>query len=109
MDHPVFVVRNGAETIAYLKGDKGFGDREKFPFPAIIFLDLKMPIVGGFEVLEWIRSQPELKKFLIVVLSHCESMKDMDRAYSLGANSFLTKPMKEADIMNLSRHFSAHW
>ena len=62
--NPIVIVDDGAKAMAYLKREGDYADREKFPVPAIVLLDLKMPNVDGFTVLEWIRSQPDLKNLL---------------------------------------------
>src|SRR5882672_5158271 len=69
LTNPVAVVRNGEEAIAYLKGEGPFADRERFPMPRILMLDLKMPRKDGFEVLQWLRAEAALKHLLVVVLT----------------------------------------
>src|SRR5437764_14104574 len=91
--NPVQVVHNGEETIAYLRGEGRFSNRAEFPLPALLLLDLKMPRTDGFEVLAWIREQPTLKTLRVIVLTSSAELRDVNRAYSLGANSFLVKPM----------------
>src|SRR5579864_5457123 len=90
--NPIHVVRDGRDAIAYLSGAKEYSDREKYPFPAIIILDLRMPGVDGFDVLKWVETQPNLPRFLMVVLSGLNVLSDVARAYGLGAHTFLTKP-----------------
>jgi len=103
------VVADGEEAIAYLKGEGRFVDREKFPLPRVLFLDLKMPRAGGFEVLEWVRAQPSFKDLLIVVLTAYGGLNEIKRAYALGANSFLFKPGNPAEIKNLIKSFPEYW
>ena len=67
--NPMHIVTNGQETIDYLAGDGKFQDRTLHPLPDIIFLDLKMPCLDGFEVLAWLGNQPELKNISAVVLT----------------------------------------
>lgn len=107
--NPVLVVRDGGKAISYLRGDGEYSDRVKFPLPAILLLDLKMPVADGFKVLEWIREQTHLVSLHIVVLSHYGETKSINRAYELGAHSFLTKPIKHEDLMDLANHFVGHW
>jgi CheY-like chemotaxis protein len=107
--NPVQVVHDGEKAIAYLKGEGEFADRERHPLPAILILDLKMPRVSGFQVLEWINSHSGLKELLVVVLSHHGETSDINRAYALGAHSFLLKPFTQADLVNLAGHFNTHW
>ena len=89
---PLQEVHNGAEAIAYLKGDDPYSDRNKFPLPAVMLLDLNMPMKNGFEVLTWVRAQTGLKRLSIIVLTASTRTEDIERAFDLGANSFLVKP-----------------
>ena len=107
--NPVLVVRDGVKAIAYLKGEGEFADRIKYPLPAILLLDLKLPLMDGFKVLEWIKTQRQLGGMLMIVLSHYGETRSISRAYELGAHSFLTKPMKQSDLLDLANHFVDHW
>ena len=91
-DTPLREVHNGEEAIAYLKGDGPYSDRNQFPLPALVLLDLNMPMKNGFEVLEWVRAQTGLKRLSIIVLTASLRTEDIERAFDLGANSFLVKP-----------------
>jgi CheY-like chemotaxis protein len=88
---PLKVVHDGQEAICYLSGFAHFGDRTQFPLPDIFLLDLKLPIRDGFEVLRWMKTQPELKKLPVIVLTQSDRIKDANEAYQLGAYSFLIK------------------
>src|SRR5262249_39116010 len=107
--NPLQVVRNGEEAMAYLAGEKEFANRAEFPLPKLILLDLKMPGLDGFEVLKWIRSQPGLKGLIVVVLTSSDHIRDVNEAYSLGANSFMVKPMDFENIVELSRLLRDYW
>src|ERR1035437_6388953 len=85
-------VHNGEEAIAYLKGIGPYCDRNTYPLPTVMLLDLNMPKKNGFEVLAWVRAQPLLKTLAISVLSASTRMDDVERAYDLGATSYLVKP-----------------
>jgi CheY-like chemotaxis protein len=89
---PFHVVPNGEEAIAYLKGEGKYANRKKFPIPSLLLLDIKMPSIDGFEVLRWVRSRPEWRVLPVIVLTNSYYGPDVNRAYDLGANSFLTKP-----------------
>lgn len=89
----VQVVSTGEETVAYLDGRGEYIDRRSFPIPALIFLDLKLPGMSGFEVLTWMRQQPRFDRVQVVVLTGSCHTIDIYRAYELGANSFLAKPV----------------
>ena len=102
-------VRNGAEAIEYLSGEGRYADREQFPMPFLLLLDLRMPGTDGFDVLRWVRAAPELKRLLVVVLTSSNLQSDVDRAYELGANSYLVKPVEFHEMVNLVRRFEAYW
>jgi CheY-like chemotaxis protein len=102
------VVSTGEEAIAYLKGDAPYEDREKSPIPSLILLDLKMPRKNGFEVLAWVRQNPEYNHLPIVVLTSSQESADINRAYALGANSYLVKPasfLSLVDMINRLREY----
>ena len=100
---PLQEVHNGAEAIAYLKGDDPYSDRNKFPLPAVMLLDLNMPMKNGFEVLTWVRAQTGLKRLSIIVLTASMRTEDVERAFDLGANSFLVKPGNIDALVAMSR------
>jgi len=103
------VVRNGDQAIEYLSGENSYVDRERFPLPFLVLLDLKMPGTDGFEVLTWARNSPGLKRLLIVVLTSSNLQADVDKAYELGANSYLVKPVEFDDMVNLIQRFEVYW
>jgi CheY-like chemotaxis protein len=107
--NPLKVVESGDEAMAYLSGTEKYGNREEYPVPDFILLDLKMPKVDGFEVLAWIKGQKELSKIPVVVLTSSEQMKDVNRAYGLGANSFLVKPFDFVDHVGLAQMVKDYW
>ncbi|MDB6018302.1 MAG: response regulator receiver protein [Pedosphaera sp.] len=107
--NPVELIHDGAEAIAYLQGRGIYADTRKYPPPYFLFLDLKMPEVDGFEVLHWLRTLPDPRSILVVVLSGAQTLPDVQRAYKMGAHSFLTKPFGHADIANLLKAFPKHW
>jgi CheY-like chemotaxis protein len=107
--NPLFVVRDGEETIQYLEGSGMFRDRDKYPFPSLLLLDLKMPLKDGFEVLQWIRSKPYLKRLLVVVLTASNQEPDINRAYDLGANSYLVKPGRCEDLIEMVQRIGCYW
>src|SRR5256885_6780950 len=102
-------VMDGGQAIDYLSGRGMYADRERFPLPFLLLLDLKMPGTDGFEVLQWVRAEPELKRLLIVVLTSSKLQADVDRAYELGANSYLVKPVEFEEMVNMIRRFEAYW
>jgi CheY-like chemotaxis protein len=89
---PLQEVHNGEEAIAYLKGDGIYSDRNQYPLPSVMLLDLNMPMKDGFEVLQWVRTQPAFKRLSIIVLTASMRPEDVERAFDLGAHSYLVKP-----------------
>jgi CheY-like chemotaxis protein len=92
IDYPLQIVTDGQQALDYLSGKDKFADRERYPLPCIAFLDLKLPYVSGFEILAWIRQRPDLNSLLVVVLTGSSENKDCEKAYALGARSYLVKP-----------------
>jgi CheY-like chemotaxis protein len=102
-------VNDGDQAIEYLRGANSFADRSLYPLPFLVLLDLKMPGTDGFEVLQWLRAQPDFKRLLVVVLTSSNLQADVDRAYDLGANSYLVKPVEFSQMVNMIQRFEAYW
>ena len=107
--NPVFVVDSGAQAIDYLSGTGVYRDRGKYPMPVIVFLDLKLPLMSGHEVLAWIRGQRQLEGLVVVVLTSSDEPSDVRRSYSLGANSYLVKPLSVRQLLDLAKAFNWSW
>jgi CheY-like chemotaxis protein len=86
------IATDGRQALDYLQAVGKYSDRHAYPIPSLIFLDLKLPFVQGFQVLEWIGQQPSLKHIPVVILSSSSEPSDRDTARRLGAHSFLVKP-----------------
>jgi CheY-like chemotaxis protein len=97
---PLQVVSDGEQAVAYLTGQGKFANRAEYPLPDLFLLDLKMPRKNGFEVLLWLRQHPTLAPLRTIVLTTSEEIRDVNRAYAMGANSFLTKPLDFTDFKN---------
>ena len=102
-------VSDGQEVIDYLHGEGQFADRKAHPLPQLVLLDLKMPRVNGFEVLEWVRQRPGFKGLQLVIFSSSDEPKDMNRAYALGANWYLVKPHSMEELTALVGRFKKFW
>lgn len=100
-DNPLRFVRNGDQAVAYLQRQGSFVDRTQNPWPALILLDIKMPRQGGFQVLAWIREQPEFNTLPVVMLTSSQESADINKAYALGANSYLVKPASFARLVEM--------
>ena len=109
INNPLFVAEHGQVAIDYLSGAGEFADRKKHPLPFLMFLDLKMPVRPGLEVLSWIREQPGLQGILVLILSTSREESDVQRAYALGVNSYLVKPPNAALLTELLRLVKSYW
>jgi CheY-like chemotaxis protein len=107
---PLQVVTDGEEAIRYLRGEEKFSDRKNFPAPNLIVTDIKMPRRGGFEVLEWIKREGGvLRRIPVVVVSSSGGADDINRAYELGANAYMIKPINFREVENLFEHIIEYW
>ena len=107
--NPVRISLSAEEAIAYLKGVPPFANRVLYPLPSIAFVDLKLPGIDGFELLRWLKTHEELRAMFVVVLSAAGDMVSIQAAYALGANSFLVKPCRTADLENLVACYPDLW
>jgi CheY-like chemotaxis protein len=107
--NPLRVVHDGEQVLAYLKGKPPYDDREAFPLPELLLLDLKMPRVDGFEVLGWLRQQPEWRKLPVAVLTSSTDVRDANTAFALGANSFLIKPIDFMRFAEFAQAMTGSW
>jgi CheY-like chemotaxis protein len=96
-------VTDGDAAVSYLKRQAAHSDRALYPLPNLVLLDLKMPRMTGFEVLNWIRSQPELTHIRVVILSGSELKDDILTATLSGADGYLVKPLRFEALVNVVR------
>lgn len=102
------VATDGKQAIDYLKGVGEFADREEHPLPDLILLDLKLPCMMGLEVLQWIRRQLG-SRIVVVVLTSSALECDIEKAYALGANAFLTKPNNISVLQSMLKTACDFW
>lgn len=107
--NPLYVVSTGIEAMAYLQGKGKYKNRDEYPLPDLLLLDLKLPGHSGYEILAWARAQPGLASLRILVLTSSDRIKDVNDAYRLGANSFLTKPYDFENLIELGRLIQDFW
>ena len=101
VDFAIQVVNDGQQAIDYLSGEGKFNNRELYPLPSVILLDLKMPFLDGFEVLAWTRKQPALNGIPVAVLTSSAEERDRRRARELGARAYFVKPPKPETILEI--------
>lgn len=103
------VVTDGEKAIDYLSGQEVYQDRDRYPLPSLMLLDLKLPRRSGFEVLSWLRNESDIKHLPVVVLTSSDQQVDIERAYSLGANSYLTKPPAPNALLEMVQVVGLYW
>jgi len=109
VSHPLAVVSDGQEAIAYLQGEGKFSNRQAYPLPALVLLDLKLPRVPSLEVLQWIRAQPALGSVPVLIISSSDQDADVEAAYRLGADAYIVKPAAPAELLRIVRRIKKYW
>lgn len=107
--NPVITVDDGDKAIDYVHGRSAYADRRRFPVPSLILLDLKLPRRSGFEVLEAIRASEATRRVPVVVLTSSSQEDDIRRAYDVGANSYLVKPVGRDALVAMVQALDAFW
>lgn len=107
--NPLAVVQDGREALAYLKGEGIYRDRQAYPLPGLVLLDLRLPRVPGLEVLRWMRDHPDFAKVPVLVFSSSDQDTDVEAAYRLGANGYIVKPSSPADLSKIMRRIKKYW
>jgi CheY-like chemotaxis protein len=102
-------VEDGVELMDYLKRRGRYTDPTQCPRPGLILLDLNMPRMDGREALQEIKSDPQLRRIPVVVLTTSRDKKDVYRTYSLGVNSFIVKPVSFDDLVELFKTLRSYW
>lgn len=103
------VVRDGREAISYLSGTDGYEDRKRYPWPDLVVLDLKMPVVDGFEVLAWRKQHPELMLIPVVAFSSSVFTHEIERVLQLGANAYVEKPVGLDNLIETAAALAKFW
>jgi two-component system response regulator len=105
--NPVHRVSHGALAIEYLSN--AVAKDRKVPLPALVLLDLKLPLVSGIEVLKWIRAHPLLQSLVVIVFTSSTHPNDIAEAYKAGANSYLVKPTSLNALTELASGLRSYW
>jgi CheY-like chemotaxis protein len=109
LDSAIQVVTDGREGVRYILGEGDYSAREKFPFPQVVFVDLNMPVMTGFEVLRWMKENGTYDILPTMVFSSSNRREDIEEAYRLGANAYLVKPNSLSDLQKFARITHEFW
>ena len=107
--NPVRFVADGEEVMAYLQGDGRYSDRSQHPFPSLLLMDLKMPRLDGLETLALIRNDPRYQRLVVIMLTSSDREQDINRAFDLGANSYLVKPARLETMLGIVEQIRGYW
>ena len=103
------IVSDGEQALDYMYRRGEYAHLKGKPFPDVILLDLNLPRIDGREVLETLKTHPQLKSIPIVILTTSKKEEDIVRSYELGCNSFLNKPVDMDDFIHILREFGSYW
>jgi len=109
LSNTIHVAKTGQEALDYLFGRDKYADRDAFPLPRLVLLDLKLPGIDGFEVLRSIKSTPILKRLPVVILTSSREEGDRALSYDQGANSYLVKPVSFDGFLGVVRQIEGYW
>jgi CheY-like chemotaxis protein len=107
--NPVQHVQNGEEAIAYLVGEGKFQDRGEYPFPRVMVTDLKMPQMGGVELLQWIQKNPKYRVVPTIVLTSSTHEADVRAAFEAGVSGYMVKPVDFSQLENVATVIASYW
>jgi CheY-like chemotaxis protein len=108
-ENPVRFVSDGEEVMAYLAGEGKFADRAQHPFPGLVLMDIKMPLLDGLETLALIRNDPRYKRLVVILLTSSDREQDINRAFDLQANSYLVKPARPEAMLGVLEQIRGYW
>lgn len=105
----LYRVSEGPQALAYLSGDGIYSDRESYPLPDLVLLDLAMPKMSGVEVLKWIRNENSVHKTRVLIFTSSEKPEDFHAANQIGADGYFLKPTKFDDLKKLVTRINEEW
>jgi len=106
---PVRAVGNGEEAMAYLCGKTPFGDRVAFPFPRLVITDIKMPRMGGLQLLQWMQTRREFRGLPRIVLTSSTAQSDVNTAFQFGATAYIVKPVEYRELERVTKLIADYW
>ncbi|MBJ6119167.1 response regulator [Pontibacter sp. BT310] len=109
LNNNIQFVENGEELLDYLNNKGRFEDKDKYPTPGLILLDLNMPKKDGREALKEIKNEDHLRIIPVVVLTTSKAEEDILRTYDLGVSSFITKPVTFSSLVDVMKTLSKYW
>jgi two-component system response regulator len=107
--NPLVMVKDGKEALDYLFAAENFGGQQTENLPALVLLDLKLPVIGGLQVLKCIRDNPATKRLVVVILTTSVEQEDVANAYDFGANSYIRKPVDFIEFTNAIKQLGNYW
>lgn len=106
---PMHFVQDGREAVDYLAGQEEYRDRDAYPLPHLLLLDIKMPLMDGMQVLKWLREQPGLRRLPVIILSSSAEPRDVNLAHELGANGYTMKPSGVEELLEIVLCLERYW
>lgn len=107
--NPVIIAKDGVEALDYLFGTGMYAERDMKKMPVVVLLDLKLPKIDGMEVLKRVRRDERTKLLPVVILTSSAEQTDVINGYSLGANSYIRKPVEFNQFAEAMRHLGLYW
>lgn len=107
--NPIRSVTNGEEAVAYLQGTGDFADRKANPFPRVVVTDLKMPQMGGLQLLKWIHDHPPFRVVPTIVFTSSTAQSDVNEAFRLGAGAYFVKPVEFRELERIAKIMTDYW
>jgi CheY-like chemotaxis protein len=107
--NPLRVLGDGEEAISYFEGRDRYADRDSWPLPRLILLDLKLPKRSGLEVVAWAKRHPRLRRIPSIIVTSSREASDMEKAYAAGANSYLVKPTSFREFVETMKITGSYW
>lgn len=107
--NPLFVVQNGEEGLKFLRHQDGFSDPEKSPKPGIMLLDLNMPLMNGIEFLKVVKSDDDLKRIPVVVLTTSKVDEDRVESFNLSVAGYIIKPVEFEKFVEAVKLIDLYW